>query len=268
MRSKLQIIPINTGEADVKKTLDIFWSLSMETGVVTVPLLTFLIKGAEVPILVDSGLRDPERAMSVMKLGPHRTKPEWDLARQLRKQGVEPEEVKYLILTHLHYEHCGKCEIFPNAKIIIQRTELQEAAAPIAPEALETGGRGLFYDRQDVALIVGDLWNRVMLIDGDEEIVGGVRCVLFKNSHTPGSQAVYVDTPGGTSILLGDIARNVHLNIEKQIPPGLYYDLRSMQATLARLRREGTFFYPTHDYDVLRRFSDRKEEKETPRVKS
>jgi len=254
MRNKLQIIPINTGEADVKKTLDIFWSLSAETGVVTVPLLAFLIKGAEVPILVDSGLRDPGRAMNVMKLGPHRTKPEWDLAQQLRKQGVEPEEIKYLIMTHLHYEHCGKCEIFPNAKIIIQRKELQEAAAPLAPENLETGGKALFYDRPDIALIVGTLWSRVTLIDGDEEIVEGVKCVLFQNSHTPGSQAVYVDTPGGMSILLGDIARNVNLNIEKQIPPGLYYDLRSMQITLARLRREGKFFYPTHDYDVMRNF--------------
>jgi N-acyl homoserine lactone hydrolase len=258
MRNHLEIIPLNTGEADVKKTLDIFWSLSPETGLVTVPLLAFLIKGAEVPILVDSGLRDPERAMSVMKLGPHRTKPEWDLAQQLRKQGVQPEEIKYLILTHLHYEHCGKCEIFPNAKIIIQRSELQEAAAPLAPEALETGGRALFYDRPDVARIVGELWKRVGLIDGDEEIVPGVKCVLFKNSHTPGSQAVYVDTPGGTSILLGDIARNIVLNIEKQIPPGLYYDLRSMQATLARLRKDGTFFYPTHDYDVLHNFERQK----------
>jgi len=254
MGKKLEIIPINTGEADVKKMLDIFWSLSKETGVVTVPILTFLIKGAEVPLLVDCGWREPERAMNVMKLGPHRAKPEWDLARQLKKHGVEPEEIKYLILTHLHYEHCGKCDIFPNAKIIIQKTELQEAAAPLAPEALEVGGKALFYDRQDIARIVSDLWDRVVLIEGDEEIVSGIKCILFKNSHTPGSQAVYVDTPGGTSILLGDIARNVYLNIEKQIPPGLYYDLRSMQATLAKLQKDGKFFYPTHDYEVLHKF--------------
>jgi glyoxylase-like metal-dependent hydrolase (beta-lactamase superfamily II) len=195
--------------------------------------------------------------MSIMKLGPNRTKPEWDLAQQLRKYAVEPEEIKYLILTHLHFDHCGKCDIFPNAKIIIQKAEIQEAAAPLAPEALEIGGKGLFYDRQDVAMLVDELWNRVVLIDGDEEIVAGVKCVLFENSHTPGSQAVYVDTPAGTSILLGDIARNVHLNIEQQIPPGLYYDLRSMQATLARLRKDGRFFYPTHDYDVLHKFEQK-----------
>lgn len=250
---ELEICPINTGEADVKKMLDIFWSLSMETGVATVPILTFLIKGAEVPILVDTGFREPERAMSIMKLGPHRTKPEWDLAEQLRKNGVEPEDVKYVIITHLHYDHCGKCDIFPNAKIIIQRAEMQEAAAPLAPEALEVGGKALFYDRQDIAMIVDKLWDRVVLINEDEEIVPGVKCVLFENSHTPGSQAVYVATPGGTSIMLGDITRNVHLNIEQQIPPGLYYDLRSMQAALAKLRKDGTFFYPTHDYNVLRK---------------
>lgn len=249
---ELEVCPINTGEADVKKMLDIFWSLSMETGIATVPILTFLIKGAEFPVLVDTGFREPDRAMSIMKLGPHRTKPEWDLARQLIKHGVKPEDVKYVILTHLHYDHCGKCNIFPNAKFIVQRKEMQEAAAPLAPKALEVGGRSLFYDRQDIAIIVDKLWNQVVLIDGDEEIVKGVRCVLFENSHTPGSQAVYVDTPGGISILLGDITRNVQLNIEQQIPPGLYYNFRSMQATLAKLRRDGTFFYPTHDYGVLK----------------
>ena len=117
-RKSLKVFPINTGEADVKKMLDIFWSLSMEAGIVTVPILTFLIKGAEVPILVDTGFREPERAMNVMKLGPHRAKPEWDLIRQLKAHGVEPEEVKYVILTHLHYDHCGKCDLFPNAQII------------------------------------------------------------------------------------------------------------------------------------------------------
>jgi len=251
---KLRVCPINTGEADVKKMLDIFWSLSMETGNVTVPILVFLIQGAESPILVDTGLGKPDRAMDIMKLGPHRTSPEWDLASQLRSYGVKPEDVKYIILTHLHYDHCGKNHIFPNAKFIIQRKELQEAAAPLAPEALEVGGRALFYDREDIAFVVGKLWDRVVLIDGEVEIVPGVKCVPFENSHTPGSQAVYVETPGGTSILLGDITRNVELNIEQQIPPGLYYDLRSMQATLARIRRDGTFFYPTHDYNVLHNF--------------
>jgi len=255
-RSKsLEIYPINTGEADVKKMLDIFWSLSTETGIATVPILTFLIKGADVPVLVDTGFSSPERAMEIMRLGPHRTKPEWDLAKQLRKQGLKPEDIPYVIITHLHYDHCGKCDIFPNAKFIIQRAELQEAAAPLAPAALDVGGRALFYDRPDIATIVDKLWDRVVLIDGDEEIVPGVRCILFANSHTPGSQAVYVETQEGTAILLGDITRNVELNIEQEIPPGLYYDLRSMQAALAKLRKEGKFFYPTHDYEVLRKFT-------------
>jgi len=192
--------------------------------------------------------------MNVMKLGPHRARSEWDLVSQLKALRVEPEEIRHIVLTHLHYDHTGKCDLFPNAKIIIQKSELEEAAAPIITENLEIGGRALFYDRKDLAMIVDDLWDRVVLIDGDEEIVPGVRCKLFRNSHTPGSQAVYVDTPGGTSILLGDIARNVELNIEKQVPPGLYYDLRSMQATLATLRKDGRFFYPTHDYGVVHRF--------------
>ena len=134
MNRNLKIVPINTGEADVKRMLDIFWSLSTETGVVTVPILTFLIQGAEAPILVDTGFREPESAMSIMKLGPHRAKPEWDLVQQLITIGVQPEEIRYILLTHMHYDHCGKCNLFPNAKIIVQRSEMQEAGAPLAPQ--------------------------------------------------------------------------------------------------------------------------------------
>lgn len=168
----------------------------------------------------------------------------------VKKHDVRPEDIKYIILTHLHYDHVGRCEEFPNAQFVVQRKELKEAAAPKAPLELEIGGRALFYDRLDVAMFVDKLWNRLILLEGDEEIIPGVKCTLFENSHTPGSQAVYVETKKGTAIILGDIVRNVELNIEKQVPPGLYYDLRSMQKALARIKKDGRFFLPTHDYEI------------------
>ena len=45
---------------------------------------------------------------------------------------------------------------------------------------------------------------------------------------------MYVQTASGTAIILGDIARNVEMNIMQGIPPGLFYDL---EAT----RRENTY---------------------------
>jgi glyoxylase-like metal-dependent hydrolase (beta-lactamase superfamily II) len=46
-----------------------------------------------------------------------------------------------LILTHLHYDHCSNCAQLPNARIIVQRSELMAAAAPMGPVALPIGGK-------------------------------------------------------------------------------------------------------------------------------
>ncbi|MGC8696228.1 MAG: N-acyl homoserine lactonase family protein [Conexivisphaera sp.] len=256
MSGEIRIYPLLTGEADINTDLDMFWSLSKEKVVVTVPILAYLVKTRDGPVLVDTGFRSASRAMEVHKLGPHRWKPEWDIRSQLERFGVKPGDVKYVILTHLHYDHAGRCSDFPNASFVVQRKELKEAAAPISPPNFEVGGKALFYDRLDVQALVGDLWDRVVLLDGDEEIVNGVRCVLLEDSHTPGSQVVYVETDKGIAVILGDVARKVELNIERRIPPALYYDLRSMQEALARIKREGKIFLPAHDYEVYHRYSE------------
>jgi N-acyl homoserine lactone hydrolase len=242
------------GEAEVPNVLDIFWSLSTDRGRSGVPILGFLILGAaEGPIVVDCGMRDPRRAVEVHKLGPHSCSAEQTLAAQLALHGVAPDDVKTLILTHLHYDHCGNCAQLPNARIVVQRTELMAAAAPMGPAALAIGGKGLFYDRADVAELVDPLWERLELVEGDCEIAPGLHCVLYADTHTPGHQCVYVETEKGTAAIVGDIARKVDLNLDRAIPPAIYYDLEKMRRALADIARRADVVLPTHDWDTMER---------------
>jgi N-acyl homoserine lactone hydrolase len=252
---KLEIVPLLLGEATVALKLDVFWSLSKAEGTVEVPILAYLIKGGKENILIDTGFRDAARCTDVIKLGPHKTRPEWSMENQLKNHGVAIEDIKKVIITHIHYDHVGQCELFKNAEFIIQKIELAAAATPKARH-IEIGGAALFYDRMDVAMFVDKLWPQVDLIEGEEEIIPGVRCVPFFNSHTPGSQAVYVDLGDKTAACIGDICRNVKLNIEEQIPPGIYYDLESMQTALRRLKCDADIILPTHDYQVWRKFHE------------
>ena len=247
-----RIRPLLLGEAEVPNILDIFWSLSTDKGRSSVPILGFLVEGSDSgPIVVDCGMRDPRRAIEIHRLGPHSCSPDQSLGAQLQLYGVKPTDVKTLILTHLHYDHAGGCAQLPNARIIVQRTELMAAAAPMGPVALPIGGKSLFYDRADIAELVDPLWHRVDLIEGDCAPFTGISCVLYENSHTPGHQCVYIQTSAGIVAIVGDIARKLEVNINDAIPPGIYYDLEKMRRALADIRRRADVILPTHDWDTM-----------------
>jgi glyoxylase-like metal-dependent hydrolase (beta-lactamase superfamily II) len=245
-----RVHPLLVGEAEVGAALDVFWSLTKASGRVTVPILAFLIEGGDRPIMVDCGMRDPVRAMEVHRLGPHRWRDEWSIEDQLRGHGLTPADVDTVILTHLHYDHAGGVERLPAARFVVQRTELMAAAAPIGPAELEIGSRDMFFDRRDVAVLVDDLWDRVQLLEGDRELFPGIHCVLYPDSHTPGSQCVYVETEDGVVGLVGDMVRKVELNVKKGVPPGLFYDLEQMRRAIEDIERRADFIYPAHDPEL------------------
>lgn len=249
--------PLVLGEADVPKVLDAFWSLVRDKGTITVPVLAWLLRPVTDgdPILVDTGFRDAQRCVDVQHLGPHRSQPEWTLEAQLDAHGIGLGDIHKVLLTHLHYDHAGQVELLLNARFVVQRTELMAAAAPMITPDLDFGGGALFYDRRDIAALVDPLWSRVQLIEGDEEVEPGVRCVLFANTHTPGSQVIYVQTKNGTAGILGDLGRNVEMNIKHGILPGLFYDLEATRRAMERIRREVAFPLPSHDPDLVARYA-------------
>jgi N-acyl homoserine lactone hydrolase len=249
-----RVRPLLLGEAEVPNVLDVFWSLSTDRGRSSVPILAFLLISPDgEPVVVDCGMRDPKRAVDVHRLGPHSCSAEQSLEAQLALHGVKRKDVKTLILTHLHYDHSGQCAQLPNARIVVQRTELMAAAAPMGPAALPIGGKSLFYDRADVAELVDPLWDRVELIEGNVTLKPGLDCVLYADTHTPGHQCIYVQTEKGTAAIVGDIARKVDLNIGQAIPPGIYYDLEKMRRALADIGRRADIVLPTHDWGTTER---------------
>jgi glyoxylase-like metal-dependent hydrolase (beta-lactamase superfamily II) len=104
-----------------------------------------------------------------------------------------------------------------------------------------------------VAELVAPLWDRVELLEGDCEVLPGIRCVLYANSHTPGHQCIYVDTNSGCAAIVGDIARKVDVNMEQAIPPAIYYNLEAMRRALADIRNRADHILPTHDWDPIER---------------
>jgi glyoxylase-like metal-dependent hydrolase (beta-lactamase superfamily II) len=243
--STLTVHPLLLGEVEVDHTF-LMWASQPGTRL-WIPTTAYLILGAEAPILVDASFRDAAEFTAASGVPARRT-PEQELDVQLARHGLEPGDIGYVLHTHLHHDHTGLDARLPGAKILIQRAELQYAAAPQFPVP--------FFDRTDIAALIGTLWERVELLDGESMLFPGVRTV-HTGGHTPGHQMVYLDTLQGRAIITGDAAYVAELNVANGIPSGYWVDLPDTMAALRRIAADSEgIVLPMHDRSVHERYAE------------
>lgn len=83
----------------------------------------------------------------------------------------KPEDIRTVVLSHMHVDHTGYLYLFPHAEIIVQEKEFA-AAFTYAFEQLDQNGHTL-YMRRDITAPV----DKYTLISGDYEICPGVKCI-------------------------------------------------------------------------------------------
>lgn len=138
-------------------------------------------------------------------------------AEVVESLGISPADVTDVILTHLHYDHAGNTGDFPQARIWVQRAEMQYVSGPSMRHATLSH----FFESDDVSEMIGHLFaGNLHEVDGDVELTEGVH--LFRvGGHTPGLQIVRVRTSRGDVILASD-ALHYYENLELRNPfPGI-----------------------------------------------
>ena len=202
-------------------------------------VLGWLLRNGDETVVVDTGFG--ELRTEDLKGNFNRT-PEQTLEAQLRRFDLAPEDIRLVVNTHLHVDHCSGNRFLPNARFVVQGSELEYARNPLPAHRPA-------YDI-DLAHMNLDL------LDGDAEITDGIR-VIVTPGHSPGSQAVLVDTEGGLFVLAGDtICHYVNMDVPAGAsfwPGPLYVDLRQVYESLDRLRDLGGTILPGHDALVLRK---------------
>ena len=94
------------------------------------PMIMFVITGGDRPIMVDTGT--PDAAFVREYFGYTFERPaEEDTLLQLTGAGIDPADVRDVVFTHLHWDHCSNVELFPNARFTVQDDELRYAVSPI-----------------------------------------------------------------------------------------------------------------------------------------
>jgi glyoxylase-like metal-dependent hydrolase (beta-lactamase superfamily II) len=210
-------------------------------------MMIWLVKGNGRNILVDAGFYH-EHFFKEWQVKDF-TKP----SEAITRVGLKPEDITDVVITHMHWDHADGMDLFPNARIWIQKDELEYYAGE-AWQSKDTHG-GI--DEEDVLTLVKlNTQGRVGMVNGDaQEIIPGVICYTG-GKHTYQSQYVGVQTAAGTVVLASD---NMYLyeNLERHAPIATTVDAASNLRAQDRMKQIATrpgFIVPGHDPAVFSKF--------------
>ncbi len=205
----------------------------------------WLVRGGGTTIIVDTGFN----ATSGAKRGRRLLR---SPIEGLHALGVDPAGVNTLIVTHLHYDHIGNANLFPNAKLHVQDRELAFATGRFMCHSFFRD----MYEMDDVVDFVRGVYaGRVVFHDGDAGIIPGVTVHLARG-HTPGVQFVRVNTRSGWVVLASDACHYRFLLETKGVYP-IVFDPAGLIETYAHLRQLASadrLVIPGHDPSVMREF--------------
>jgi N-acyl homoserine lactone hydrolase len=145
-----------------------------------------------------------------------------DIVNRLNGLGIDADEIKIVINTHLHWDHTGGNRYFTKAKFYVQNAEYRYALYP--DKSLGTSYMRNHFDH--------DL--DYSLIEGDVDVADGLR-LLFTPGHTPGHQSVIARFKSGNHLIVGGDAVYTNDSINKIIPPGNAYDYQMSVQSLMKL---------------------------------
>lgn len=219
----IKMYVISSGELTIPKSF-----LTGFDGVgenITIPIPTYLIEHQMGNVLVDTGMRCDNKPEKITK--------EWyckdaNLIEHLKEIGHTPNDIKFVVMTHLHIDHAGYMDSFPNATFFIQKDEMSAIISPLSFEKRNYWPID-FKKFRDLDIVQ---------LEGDWDLFGDGSVKIFKTSgHSRGHQSVIVKLPKtGSVILTGDA---VYLpEIMTGTLPGILWNAEEFSKSVQRVKLE------------------------------
>jgi len=215
-------------------------------------LRCLLVEHDDGPVLIDTGLGNKETAKfkDIYGVENEGRTGRTCLEDALAERGYRPEDVRWVINTHLHFDHAGGNTFrdpdgnvalsFPRARYVVQKGELDFASHTNERTAAS-------YLAPNFATVP------FTLLDGEAEVLPGLRCVPTPG-HVPYHQSILVESGGERACFLADVVpTSAHL----PLPWIMAYDLEplvtleSKRRLYARAELEGWLLLFEHDPAVV-----------------
>lgn len=209
------------------------------------PNVTWFIEGADRNILIDTSMS----AEDTKKYTETKAEDLISFEDALASVGLKPEDIDLIIQTHLHFDHCGNTAKCKNAKVVVQKSELDFALAPHPSFAMN-------YDRS----LIKDC--RIVPIQGDQEILPGIE-VIFVPGHSPGTQAVSIETANGKAVISGFCANKETFYpptprlqwardcLGQVVAPGIFFDAIKAYDAVLKIKGLADILLPMHDVAIF-----------------
>ena len=237
-----EVFAIRYGSRPERMRSENFIAGDPHDGPMPLDYFVWAIVGAERTVVVDTGFDHEE--------GKRRDRKIFRLPREgLEMIGVDAAKAEDVVVTHLHYDHAGTTDHFPNARFHLQEAEMVYAT-----------GRHMCHHAFNHAYTPGHICTmvqrafegRVAFHDGGAEIAPGVS-VHRIGGHTMGMQCVRVMTARGWVVLASD-ATHYYENIEAVRPFPIVYNVADMvrgYEIMRGLAESNDHVIPGHDSKVV-----------------
>jgi N-acyl homoserine lactone hydrolase len=157
------------------------------------------------------------------------------LPNALKRLGYTPDDIDYVVLSHLHEDHAGCLEMFNKSQIYVHDEELKQTLRLYALNG-NMGG----YIRNDIkAWLNTDLkWVTVDAETSELDLLDGITILNFGSGHAFGMLGLFVSLENTGNVILASDAINTSKNLGPPILfPGLAYDTIGYHKTAQRIAR-------------------------------
>jgi len=256
----MKLYALNTGYLECDKNAVVAFSTigtksnpHVENKWIKLPVMAYLIQSDNGYILYDTG-SNPEAMngywqKSMRETYPLYQKEEERLENQLKLCGVKPEDVKTVVLSHMHLDHAGNIHLFPHADVYVPEEDYKLALVKthMNPNPETYGG-----------YIKGDMERSVKqyhLINEDFEIEKGIEVICLPG-HTPNLLGLVVHLDTQTIILPQDCIYTSEIYGSPAKMSGFVYDTISFYKSIEKVRKLAKKYnakvFPAHDIEFFK----------------